>query len=150
MNNFLKRIRKERNIGQSELAEKVGVSKQLLSGFENGRSGISNEVLKKISDFLQVSTDTILNGKSSTPFDDKSRNQLSEAMRLTFKFYGDEFDKETIIKIATELYGLMVDFENLKGDSKGDSKKDFFKKILEEKIAQGLAAKCFLNYFNKY
>lgn len=150
MNNFLKRIRKERNIGQSELAEKVGVSKQLLSGFENGRSGISNEVLKKISDFLQVSTDTILNGKSSTPFDDKSRNQLSEAMRLTFKFYGDEFDKETIIKIATELYGLMVDFENLKGDSNGDSKKDFFKKILEEKIAQGLAAKCFLNYFNKY
>jgi len=150
MNNFLKRIRKERNIGQSELAEKVGVSKQLLSGFENGRSGISNEVLKKISDFLQVSTDTILNGKSSTPFDDKSRNQLSEAMRLTFKFYGDEFDKETIIKIATELYGLIVDFENLKGDSNGDSKKDFFKKILEEKIAQGLAAKCFLNYFNKY
>lgn len=150
MNNFLKRIRKERNIGQSELAEKVGVSKQLLSGFENGRSGISNEVLKKISDFLQVSTDTILNGKSSTPFDDKSRNQLSEAMRLTFKFYGDEFDKETIIKIATELYGLMVDFENLKGNSNGDSKKDFFRKILEEKIAQGLAAKCFLGYFNKY
>ena len=118
MNNFLKRIREERNIGQSELAEKVGVSKQLLSGFENGRSGISNEVLKKISDFLQVSTDTILNGKSSIPFDDKSRNQLSEAMRLTFKFYGDEFDKETIIKIATELYGLMVDFENLKVNSK--------------------------------
>lgn len=146
MNNFLKRIRKERKIGQSELAEKVGVSKQLLSGFENGRSGISNEVLKKISDFLQVSTDTILNGKSSTPFDDKSRDQLSEAMRLTFKFYGDEFDKETIIKIATELYGLMVDFENLKVNSK----KEYFKKILEEKIAQGLAAKCFLSYFNKY
>jgi transcriptional regulator with XRE-family HTH domain len=146
MNNFLKRIREERNIGQSELAEKVGVSKQLLSGFENGRSGISNEVLKKISDFLQVSTDTILNGKSSIPFDDKSRNQLSEAMRLTFKFYGDEFDKETIIKIATELYGLMVDFENLKVNSK----KEYFKKILEEKIAQGLAAKCFLSYFNKY
>jgi len=146
MNNFLKRIREERNIGQSELAEKVGVSKQLLSGFENGRSGISNEVLKKISDFLQVSTDTILNGKSSIPFDNKSRNQLSEAMRLTFKFYGDEFDKETIIKIATELYGLMVDFENLKVNSK----KEYFKKILEEKIAQGLAAKCFLSYFNKY
>jgi transcriptional regulator with XRE-family HTH domain len=146
MNNFLKRIREERNIGQSELAEKVGVSKQLLSGFENGRSGISNEVLKKISDFLQVSTDTILNGKSSIPFDNKSRNQLSEAMRLTFKFYGDEFDKETIIKIATELYGLMVDFENLKVNSK----KEHFKKILEEKIAQGLAAKCFLGYFNKY
>lgn len=146
MNNFLKRIREERNIGQSELAEKVGVSKQLLSGFENGRSGISNEVLKKISDFLQVSIDTILSGKSSTPFDDKSRSQLSEAMRLTFKFYGDEFDKETIIKIATELYGLMVDFENLKVNSK----KEYFKNVLEEKIAQGLAAKCFLNYFNKY
>ena len=99
---------------------------------------------------MQIKPSQIIDGKSPHPFDQSGRDKLTKAMSMSFSFYADEFDKETIIKIATELYGLMVDFENLKGDSKGDSKKDFFKKILEEKIAQGLAAKCFLNYFNKY
>ena len=97
MSNFLKKIREDKKIGQSELATRIGVSKQLLSGFENGRSGVSNEVLKKLSEALDVSPDAILLGKSTKPFDDVGRRQLSEAMNMTFKFYGDEFDKDTIL-----------------------------------------------------
>ena len=140
MSNFLKKIREDKKIGQSELATKIGVSKQLLSGFENGRSGISNEVLKKLSEALDVSPDAILLGKSIKPFDDFGRRQLSEAMTMTFKFFGDEFDKDTIIKISTELYSIIVDFDELKNDAERDK----FKKTLEEKIAVGLASKCFL------
>ena len=140
MSNFLKKIRENKKIGQSELASKIGVSKQLLSGFENGRSGISNEVLKKLSEALDVSPDAILLGKSIKPFDDIGRRQLSEAMSMTFKFYGDEFDKDTIIKISTELYSIIVDFDELKNDAEREK----FKKSLEEKIAIGLASKCFL------
>ena len=140
MSNFLKKIREDKNIGQSELASKIGVSKQLLSGFENGRSGVSNEVLKKLAEALDVSSDAILIGKSTKPFDDLGRKQLSEAMRMTFKFYGDEFDKDTIIKISTELYSIIVDFDELKNDAEREE----FKKTLEEKIAIGLASKCFL------
>jgi transcriptional regulator with XRE-family HTH domain len=140
MSNFLKKIREDKKIGQSELATKIGVSKQLLSGFENGRSGISNEVLKKLSEALDVSPDAILLGKSIKPFDDFGRRQLSEAMSMTFKFFGDEFDKDTIIKISTELYSIIVDFDELKNDAERDK----FKKTLEEKIAVGLASKCFL------
>lgn len=140
MSNFLKKIREDKNIGQSELASRIGVSKQLLSGFENGRSGISNEVLKKLAEALDVSSDAILTGKSTKPFDDLGRKQLSEAMRMTFKFYGDEFDKDTIIKISTELYSIIVDFDELKNDADREE----FKKTLEEKIAIGLASKCFL------
>ncbi len=146
MKNFLKKIREDKKLGQSELAEKIGVSKQLLSGFENGRSGISNEVLKKLADALGVNPDAILTGRSNMPFDDKGRKQLQEAMNLTFKLYGDKFDKETIVKIATELYGIIIDFDCLKKDF--DKKQ--FKKSLEDKIALGLAAKCFLNFKNKY
>ena len=122
------------------MATKIGVSKQLLSGFENGRSGVSNEVLKKLSEALDVSPDAILLGKSTKPFDDVGRRQLSEAMNMTFKFYGDEFDKDTIIKISTELYSIIVDFDELKNDAERDK----YKKSLEEKIAVGLASKCFL------
>lgn len=145
MSNFLRKIREDKKIGQSDLAEKIGVSKQLLSGFENGRSGVSNEVLKKLADALDVSPDAILTGKSYKPFDEKGRKQLSEAMNMTFKYYGDDFDKDTIIKISTELYALIVDFDGLKNDSERDN----FLKSLEEKIAIGLASKCFLKFKNK-
>ena len=140
MSNFLKKIREDKKIGQSELAVKIGVSKQLLSGFENGRSGISNEVLQKLADVLEVSSDAILTGKSTKPFSEIGRKQLSEAMNMTFKFYGDEFDRDTIIKVSTELYSIIVDFDELKNDA--DREK--FKKSLEEKIAIGLASNCFL------
>jgi hypothetical protein len=59
---------------------------------------------------------------------------------MTFKNYGDEFDKDTIIKISTELYTLIVDFHELNNESD----KQNFIKLLEEKIAVGLAAKCLL------
>ena len=140
MSNFLKKIREDKKIGQSELAVKIGVSKQLLSGFENGRSGISNEVLQKLADALEVSSDAILTGKSIKPFSEIGRKQLSEAMNMTFKFYGDEFDRDTIIRVSTELYSIIVDFDELKNDA--DREK--FKKSLEEKIAVGLASNCFL------
>ncbi len=139
--NFLKKIREEKNISQSELAQKVGLSKQLLSGFEKGRSGVSNEVLQKLAQVLNVSTDAILSGKSSLPFDEKGRKKLTEAMNVVFKFYGNEFDKETIVAIATELYGMMIDFEA----TKTKTTKSKFKKSLEEKVTTGLAARCFLN-----
>ena len=140
MSNFLKKIREDKKSGQSELAVKIGVSKQLLSGFENGRSGVSNEVLQKLADALEVSSDAILTGKSIKPFSDSGRKQLSEAMNMTFKFYGDEFDKDTIVKVSTELYSIIVDFDELKNDA--DREK--FRKSLEEKIAIGLASNCFL------
>lgn len=140
--NFLKIIREEKKIGQSELAAIVGVSKQLLSGFEKGRSGVSNEVLQRLAEALEVSPDAILTGKSHKPFDEKGRKKLTEAMTLTFKFYGDQFDKETMVKIATELYGFMIDYDVA---PKEIAKKDF-KKSLQEKIVAGLAAKCFLNF----
>jgi transcriptional regulator with XRE-family HTH domain len=140
MANFLKKIREDKKIGQTELANRIGVTKQLLSGFENGRSGISNEVLIKLAEELQVSPDAILTGKSYKPIDHKNRQHLSEAMSMTFKYYGDEFDKDTIVKISTELYSIIVDFNELKTESE---RQDFIKS-LEEKIAVGLAAKCFL------
>ena len=143
--NFLRKIREEKNIGQSELAAQVGVSKQLLSGFEKGRSGVSNEVLQKLAKALGVSSDHIIGGVANNPFDEKGLKKLSEAMSITFKFFGDEFDKETMVKIATELYGILIDFER----SAAEVGKKNFKKSLEEKIITGLAAKCFLGSKHK-
>ena len=144
--NFLKQIREEKKISQSDLAQKIGVSKQLLSGFEKGRSGVSNEVLKKLSEVLEVSPDAILTSKSSRPFDERGRQQLTESRSLAFRVYGDQFDKEILIKIATEVYAFTVDLDL----AKTDLSKNKLKNSLEEKILSGLAAKCFLDSNNKF
>lgn len=118
----------------------TGVSKQLLSGFEKGRNGVSNEVLQRIGGALKVNPDHIMSGKTPDPFDEKGRKKLTEAMTMAFDFYGDEFDKETLVRVATDIYGLMLDFDLLKKDAE----KREFREELESKIALGLAAKCLL------
>lgn len=138
--NFLKQIRESKKIGQSQLAKMTGVSKQLLSGFEKGRNGVSNEVLQRIGGALKVNPDHIMSGKTPDPFDEKGRKKLTEAMTMAFDFYGDEFDKETLVRVATDIYGLMLDFDLLKKDAE----KREFREELESKIALGLAAKCLL------
>lgn len=143
--NFLKQIREEKNISQSALATKIGVTKQLLSGFEQGRSGVSNDVLCRLAEALEVTPDAILTGKSNRPFDEKGRQKLAEAMSLAFKIYGDQFDKDSLIRIATEIYGFMVEEDF----AKNDLTKNKLKELLEEKIICGLAAKAFLDSTNK-
>ena len=66
-------------------------------------------------------------------------------MTVAFKIYGDQFEKDSLIRIATEIYGFMVaeDF------AKNDSAKNKLKELLEEKIICGLAAKAFLELNNK-
>ena len=50
----IKSIRKEKKISQSQLAEKVGVSRQTLSKLENGEIGkISLQVFMKVLDALE-------------------------------------------------------------------------------------------------
>lgn len=60
LNENIKRLRKANNITQVELADKLGVSKQCVSNWENDYIQPSIEMLIKLSEFFKVSTDTIL------------------------------------------------------------------------------------------
>ena len=54
--------RKHLGLTQEELAEKVGVSIQMISNLELGKKAIRPENLVKISSVLNISTDYILKG----------------------------------------------------------------------------------------
>ncbi|WP_414055586.1 helix-turn-helix domain-containing protein [Macrococcus equi] len=63
MENFgekLKRLRKEQNLTQSELASELYVTRQAVSLWENNSSYPSIEVLIKISEKFDISLDTLL------------------------------------------------------------------------------------------
>lgn len=141
--NFLKTLRKDQNIGQTELAQLTGVSKQLIWGFENGRNGVSPQVLRKLAGVLNVTPNQILSGKQEEKkFNDKDKELLLKAMNTAHEFYKDyDFDQETMAKITAELYSFMSDHTNLKEELGSQN----FDKSLNDKIASGLAARCFLN-----
>lgn len=62
----LKELRKSVGLTQKELGEKFGLVKQTISSYENGNSTPDNELLSKIADFFDVTTDNLL-GRDVTP-----------------------------------------------------------------------------------
>ena len=66
MNNNLKEIRKSRHITQEEMAKKLGVSYNQYFRYEKGTSDLSTDILVKLANILQCSTDEILGVTTKT------------------------------------------------------------------------------------
>ena len=56
----IREARKERNLDQADLAEKLNISMSHMSDIENGRTNFSIEVFIRITEALQVSADALL------------------------------------------------------------------------------------------
>lgn len=65
----IKALRNEMNITQAELAEKLSVSPQAVSRWENGQAYPDIELLVKIADFFKVSMDELMGRESSDLID---------------------------------------------------------------------------------
>lgn len=57
---IFKKLRKSRNLNQVQLAEKLNVTKQTISNWENNNILPSIDMLIKISQYFSVSTDYLL------------------------------------------------------------------------------------------
>ena len=60
---LIKKIRKDNNLTQAELADKLGVTYQAVSKWENGKNIPDIAILKQISDEFNINIDDILNGE---------------------------------------------------------------------------------------
>ncbi|MBQ8409747.1 MAG: helix-turn-helix domain-containing protein [Clostridia bacterium] len=65
----IKRLRNELNITQAELAEKLSVSPQAVSRWENGQAYPDIELLVKLADIFKVSVDELMGRESSDLID---------------------------------------------------------------------------------
>ena len=62
----IKKLRDREDIQQIDFAKKIGVSNVVLSRYESGERKPDYEILKKIADFFNVTTDYLL-GQSDNP-----------------------------------------------------------------------------------
>ena len=56
----LKQLRKSKNLLQKDMAQILGVERTTYVKYENGTSEPSNEILKKLADYFDVTTDYLL------------------------------------------------------------------------------------------
>lgn len=79
VSNFIKKIRKDNNLTQKDLAEKYGVTYQAVSKWENGINMPDMVLLKKMSKDFNISLDDILEGN----YKSKKNNKLIIYIFLT-------------------------------------------------------------------
>lgn len=94
----IKDLRKQKNLSQSELADKVGISYAQIGRYETKGSQPPAETLKKIADALGVSPDFLIYGTA----DEKAKTKLTDADLINqFKAIEnmDEEDKNVVKKL---------------------------------------------------
>ena len=62
----IKKFREQKNISQSELAEKLNVTRQAVSNWETGKTQPDIDTLHKIADMLEISIDELIYGNKRT------------------------------------------------------------------------------------
>ena len=63
MGSFLAELRKERNLTQAELGEKLGVTNKTISRWETGNYMPSVEILEELSTMYGMTINELLSGK---------------------------------------------------------------------------------------
>ncbi len=123
---FIATCRKEQNLNQEQLAEKLGVSSKSISRWENGRTLPDYAIIKDLCKTLNISINELFSGKKieSKNFKEIADNNLLNALENSsftlkekIKYYGDKWDKEhffeltiaMIIIIGFIIYGFIKD-----------------------------------------
>jgi len=102
---FIQEKRKNKNLTQQQLAEKLGITKNAVSKWERGLSLMDMSLLKPLSEILDVSIVEIINGEKIEEKEVKQKS--SEAIVKTIKH---SEDKEKKLKRKTIVKTLFIVF----------------------------------------
>lgn len=98
---FIKELRKEKNLTQKELGEKINITDKAISKWERGISFPDIAVLKDLADFFNVDVSELLNGKRGR----KQEIDVEKAIQEAIEKYknAEEKRKEKIQKIKNKI-----------------------------------------------
>jgi len=102
----LKELREEKGYLQKFVADKIGVRSNTLSGYENGTRSPDPDLILKLAELYEVSTDYLLgrtnnrNGKVEDDIDEELKEILSE-MNVWYK--NETEDKELKLRMLRKM-----------------------------------------------
>jgi transcriptional regulator with XRE-family HTH domain len=98
----IKTLRKKLGLSQGELAAKVEINPTHLSRLETGRYQPSVELLKKLSDVFEVTTDSLLGAADEQAPEVKIQNRpLVDRIRLIETL--DEADQQALVQVIDSM-----------------------------------------------
>lgn len=90
----LKKLRKQMGLNQTQLAKRIGVSKSLVSYYENQDRSPSPEILIKLSKIFHVSTDYLLGLESEQVLNVSNLSEDDiEFVKLTIEKLSKKYNK---------------------------------------------------------
>ncbi len=109
---FIASCRKEQNMTQSILAEKVGVSDRAVSKWETGKSLPDSGIMLELCEYLEISVNELLSGEKITM---EKYDKYAEANLLSLKEEAEEYAKrllslETFIGVSASVSYLVLIF----------------------------------------
>ncbi len=104
---FLKELRKEKNLTQEILAEKLNVSNRTVSRWETGSNMPDISMLVEIADFYDVSIPEIINGERKSEKMNKETRETAAAM-AEYSRNEVKNGKQKVIGILLSVFGLFV------------------------------------------
>ena len=107
---FLKELRKEKNITQEELAEKMGVSRRTVSRWETGANMPDMDILIDISDFYEIDLREILDGERKNNNMDK---EMKETVLKVAEYENEGKKRNAVVVIVYSALGIIALLINL-------------------------------------
>lgn len=142
--NRISRLRKEKGMSQEALAEKIGVSPQAVSKWENDQSCPDISLLPQLAKLLDVTVDELLTGTSNeVRMVPKGQRKSIEELTLRVRIHSADGDKVkvnlpmTLVKVGLEM-GMEIEPNNAKGM---DSMKNLDLKQIMDLVEQGVLGK---------
>jgi transcriptional regulator with XRE-family HTH domain len=107
---FLKELRKEKNITQEQLAEKMGVSRRTVSRWETGSNMPDIDILMDISDFYEVDLREILDGERK---DEQMDKEMKETVLKVAEYESEAKKRNSIVVIIYSSFGILALIANV-------------------------------------
>lgn len=125
--NFITKKRKEQNLTQEQLAERIGVSNKTISKWETAKCMPDYAVVKKLCEELNVTVSELMDGEEN---DEKSIRAYDEEQILDLLRRTQDLEKQKVILSGVILIVMGIAFQAL-SHTLGDSNvKDFFAGLL--------------------
>lgn len=124
---FISHKRKEKNLTQEQLAEKLGVSNKTVSKWETGKCMPDYAVVKNLCEELEITVAELMDGedaeeKSVRAYDDE---QIMDLLRRT-----QELEKQKNVLYGILLIVMGIALQALSHSLGGSNVKDFFSGLL--------------------